>query len=152
VQVTSIQEMGAYVHLLEYDNTEGMILLSELSRRRIRSINKLIKVRPFDCLVREPLLGRDALMRKSTVHQTATGAGEQALGQGLPQSRLAPVRTAVLQAAIVSEPALCGLYDRHEMVMQVGRQEPVMVLRVDNDKGYIDLSKRCGPPPRCSSF
>ena len=44
LQVTSIQEMGAYVHLLEYDNTEGMILLSELSRRRIRSINKLIKV------------------------------------------------------------------------------------------------------------
>ena len=32
--------------------------------------------------------------------------------------------------------------------MQVGRQEPVMVLRVDNDKGYIDLSKRyAGPFP-----
>ena len=30
--------------LLEYDNIEGMILLSELSRRRIRSINKLIRV------------------------------------------------------------------------------------------------------------
>lgn len=27
--------------------------------------------------------------------------------------------------------------------VQVGRQEPVMVLRVDKDKGYIDLSKRC---------
>ena len=51
VQVISIQEMGAYVHLLEYDNTEGMILLSELSRRRIRSINKLIKARNrlLDC-------------------------------------------------------------------------------------------------------
>lgn len=36
--------MGAYVHLLEYNNIEGMILLSELSRRRIRSINKLIRV------------------------------------------------------------------------------------------------------------
>ncbi|KAH7877656.1 eukaryotic translation initiation factor 2 subunit alpha [Lentinula edodes] len=30
---TLIAEMGAYVKLLEYDNTEGMILLSELSRR-----------------------------------------------------------------------------------------------------------------------
>ncbi|CAM6094615.1 unnamed protein product [Calypogeia fissa] len=67
VQVKNIAEMGAYVALLEYNNIEGMILLSELSRRRIRSISSLIKV---------------------------------------------------------------------------GRQEPVMVLRVDRDKGYIDLSKR----------
>lgn len=43
-QVTKIAEMGAYVNLLEYNGIEGMILLSELSRRRIRSINKLIKV------------------------------------------------------------------------------------------------------------
>lgn len=63
----NIAEMGAYVALLEYNSIEGMILLSELSRRRIRSISSLIKV---------------------------------------------------------------------------GRQEPVMVLRVDKEKGYIDLSKR----------
>ena len=43
-QVRQIAEMGAYVNLLEYDNAEGMILLSELSRRRIRSIQKLIRV------------------------------------------------------------------------------------------------------------
>lgn len=67
VNVRSIAEMGAYVHLLEYNNTEGMILLSELSRRRIRSINKLIRV---------------------------------------------------------------------------GKTEPVVVIRVDKEKGYIDLSKR----------
>ncbi len=36
--------MGAYVQLLEYNNIEGMILLSELTRRRIRSVSKLIKV------------------------------------------------------------------------------------------------------------
>lgn len=36
--------MGAYVSLLEYNGIEGMILLSELSRRRIRSVSKLIKV------------------------------------------------------------------------------------------------------------
>jgi len=36
--------MGAYVQLLEYDNIEGMILLSELTRRRIRSVSKIIKV------------------------------------------------------------------------------------------------------------
>lgn len=44
MQVKSIAEMGAYVALLEYNGIEGMILLSELSRRRIRSITKLIKV------------------------------------------------------------------------------------------------------------
>ncbi|RIA95588.1 translation initiation factor eIF2 alpha subunit [Glomus cerebriforme] len=67
VNVRQIAEMGAYVKLLEYDNIEGMILLSELSRRRIRSIQKLIRV---------------------------------------------------------------------------GRNEVVVVLRVDKEKGYIDLSKR----------
>ncbi|CDK27693.1 unnamed protein product [Kuraishia capsulata CBS 1993] len=67
VNVQQIAEMGAYVKLLEYDNIEGMVLLSELSRRRIRSIQKLIRV---------------------------------------------------------------------------GRNEVVVVLRVDKEKGYIDLSKR----------
>jgi translation initiation factor 2 subunit 1 len=44
VNVRDIAEMGANVHLLEYDNIDGMILLSELSRRRIRSIQKLIRI------------------------------------------------------------------------------------------------------------
>lgn len=51
VNVRSIAEMGAYVHLLEYNNIEGMILLSELSRRRIRSINKLIRIGRNECVV-----------------------------------------------------------------------------------------------------
>ncbi len=51
VNVRSIAEMGAYVHLLGYKNIEGMILLSELSRRRIRSINKLIRVGRNECVV-----------------------------------------------------------------------------------------------------
>lgn len=67
VNVQQIAEMGAYVKLLEYDDIEGMVLLSELSRRRIRSIQKLIRV---------------------------------------------------------------------------GRNEVAVVLRVDKEKGYIDLSKR----------
>jgi hypothetical protein len=73
---------------------EGMILPSELSWRRIRSINKLIRVR------------------------------------GLPWS---------LPAAHGMHGGLLCL-----AAVQVGRQEPVMVLRLDKDKGYIDLSKRCG--------
>ena len=35
---------GAYVSLLEYDHIEGMIPLTELSNRRIRSFHKLIRV------------------------------------------------------------------------------------------------------------
>lgn len=44
VTVKDITDVGAYVSLLEYDGMEGMVLLSELSRKRIRSINKLIRV------------------------------------------------------------------------------------------------------------
>ncbi|VDK58051.1 unnamed protein product [Gongylonema pulchrum] len=51
VNVRQIAEMGAYVSLLEYNNKEGMILLSELSRRRIRSVNKLIRVGRSECVV-----------------------------------------------------------------------------------------------------
>lgn len=50
--VKNIADMGAYVSLVEYNNIEGMILLSELSRRRIRSINKLIRVGKMEvCMV-----------------------------------------------------------------------------------------------------
>jgi translation initiation factor 2 subunit 1 len=71
VNVRNIDNVGVYVTLLEYNNIEGMILLSELSRRRIRSVNKLIRV---------------------------------------------------------------------------GRNEVVSVLRVDREKGYIDLSKKTVVP------
>ena len=37
-------QLDSFDSQLEYDNIEGMILLSELSRRRIRSIQKLIRV------------------------------------------------------------------------------------------------------------
>lgn len=42
--VCLLKSTACLVHQLEYDNIEGMILLSELSRRRIRSIQKLIRV------------------------------------------------------------------------------------------------------------
>ena len=44
VNVTSIGDMGVYVHLLEFNNMNGIIQLSEITRRRIRSIHKLVKV------------------------------------------------------------------------------------------------------------
>lgn len=44
VFVKNITDMGVHVGLLEYDNMEGLLLLTELSRRRMRSIGKVIKV------------------------------------------------------------------------------------------------------------
>ena len=44
VRVKVVGETGAYVELLEYKNIEGMILLSELTRKRIRSMAKHIRV------------------------------------------------------------------------------------------------------------
>jgi len=51
VKIESIGDMGVYVSLLEYNNIEGMILLSEISRRRIRSINKLVRVGKTEAVV-----------------------------------------------------------------------------------------------------
>lgn len=77
VTVQQIADMGAYVTLNEYNNLEGMVLLSELSRRRIRSVQRLIRV---------------------------------------------------------------------------GKMEVVVVLRVDREKGYIDLSKRRVSPEEVEKF
>src|ERR1700733_7047185 len=77
VNVKQIAEMGAYVSLVEYNGIEGMVLLSELSRRRIRSVQRLIRV---------------------------------------------------------------------------GKNEVVGVLRVNRDKGYIDLSKRRVSPEEAEKF
>jgi len=51
VNVCQIAEMGAYVKLLEYDGQKGMILMSEFSRKRIRSINKLVRVGRSECVI-----------------------------------------------------------------------------------------------------
>jgi len=52
VQVKRLTDMGSYVALLEYNNHEGMLLHTELSKRRIRSINKHVRVgQTMVCLV-----------------------------------------------------------------------------------------------------
>ena len=44
VLVNKVTEVGAYVNLLEYNNIEGMIALTEASKRRIRSVNKILRI------------------------------------------------------------------------------------------------------------
>jgi len=49
--VKQVDDVSAYVELLEYNNIQGMVLISELSRRRIRSVQKLLKVGRNEVLV-----------------------------------------------------------------------------------------------------
>jgi translation initiation factor 2 subunit 1 len=52
VRVKNISDINAYVELLEYNNIEGMILLSQLTRKnRIRSISNYISVGKTDVMV-----------------------------------------------------------------------------------------------------
>lgn len=44
VLVREIREIGIDVTLLEFNNIQAMLMISELSRRRFRSVNKLIKI------------------------------------------------------------------------------------------------------------
>jgi len=44
VKVSRIDELGVYGALLEYCNREGMLMISELSSRRVRSIYKLVRI------------------------------------------------------------------------------------------------------------
>ena len=78
VNVRSIADMGAYVSLLEYDNIEGMILLSELSRRRIRSRSS-------------PMLGAAAGREIQPAPRLAASARGQEPG-GEPPQQVRPVR------------------------------------------------------------
>lgn len=49
--IKEIKEMGAYCLLSEYGNSLGMLMMSELSRKRIRSLNKFIKTGKTEVVV-----------------------------------------------------------------------------------------------------
>ena len=44
VEITRVTETGVYAKLLEYNDLEGLMILSEVSKRRWRSIHKLVRV------------------------------------------------------------------------------------------------------------
>jgi translation initiation factor 2 subunit 1 len=44
ILIREVNEMGVYAFLTEYGNINGLLLMSEISRRRIRSVSKLIKI------------------------------------------------------------------------------------------------------------
>lgn len=44
VKIDTLTEMGAYVSLLEYNNIEGLIQQTELSRRKVKSETKMARI------------------------------------------------------------------------------------------------------------
>jgi translation initiation factor 2 subunit 1 len=40
-----IKDLGAYVELLEYDNIEGFIMLSQLTNKCVKSVYEILKIR-----------------------------------------------------------------------------------------------------------
>jgi translation initiation factor 2 subunit 1 len=51
VTITKITELGIYVSLLEYNNIEGMVLLSEVSSRRIKAASKLFRINSKEVVI-----------------------------------------------------------------------------------------------------
>ena len=43
-QITKVHENGAYVTLLEYQDIEGLILSTEVTRKRVKTVNKFLKM------------------------------------------------------------------------------------------------------------
>ena len=43
--IKDIKDLGAYVELLEYDNIEGFIMLSQLTNKCVKSVYEILKIR-----------------------------------------------------------------------------------------------------------
>jgi translation initiation factor 2 subunit 1 len=39
-----IKDLGAYVRLIEYDNIEGFIMLSQVTAKRVKTVQKFLKI------------------------------------------------------------------------------------------------------------
>ncbi len=44
VVTTEIKDLGAYVRLIEYDNIEGFIMLSQVTAKRVKTVHKFLKI------------------------------------------------------------------------------------------------------------
>ena len=44
MEVKSVDDNGAYVELLEYNNIEGMIMVTEFSRGRAKTVTRVIQI------------------------------------------------------------------------------------------------------------
>jgi translation initiation factor 2 subunit 1 len=44
VKICNVNEEGAYVQLLEYNNREGLILAASIAKKRIKNVKSLLKL------------------------------------------------------------------------------------------------------------
>ena len=44
MEINVVNEEGAYVRLLEYNNREALILASNTTRKRVKNVRKLLRV------------------------------------------------------------------------------------------------------------
>lgn len=78
-QITSVEQVGAMVSLLEYGGASGMILASEISRRRVRSIKQVVQVgKTIPCTVIRVDEGKRYIdLSKKRVSQSDTKQAEE---------------------------------------------------------------------------
>ena len=50
VEIVNVNEHGAYVRLLEYNNREALILASSVTRKLVKNVKKLLRVGTQDCM------------------------------------------------------------------------------------------------------
>ena len=48
VVTTDIRELGAYVRLLEYDNIEGFIMMSQVTSKRVKSVARFLRINKLE--------------------------------------------------------------------------------------------------------
>ena len=50
VEISTVNEDGAYVKLLEYNDKEALILASNTTRKRVRNVKKLLRLGSIDVM------------------------------------------------------------------------------------------------------
>jgi len=50
VEISTVNEDGAYVRLLEYNDKEALILASNTTRKRVRNVKKLLRLGSLDVM------------------------------------------------------------------------------------------------------
>ena len=50
VEISTVNEDGAYVKLLEYNDKEALILASNTTRKRVRNVKKLLRLGSLDVM------------------------------------------------------------------------------------------------------